>query len=58
MAPGAWKWLASVGLAARRGLGLLPGVPGPEVVAAVGVSAAAARLWCGLPSATGWGVAV
>jgi hypothetical protein len=49
VAPGAWKWLAGVVSAARRGLGLLPGASGAEVVAA-------AWWWCGLPT-VGWGAA-
>jgi hypothetical protein len=49
VAPGAWKWLAGVVSAARRGLGLLPGAFGAEVVAA-------AWWCCGLP-AVGWGAA-
>jgi hypothetical protein len=43
VAPGAWKWLAGVVPAARRGLGLLPGASGAEVVAA-------AWWCCGLPT--------
>ena len=58
MAPGAWKWPAGVVPAARRGLGLLPGVPGTEVVAAAGAAAAAARWsWSGQRPGIGWGAA-
>ena len=56
MAPGAWKRLASGVPAVRRGLGLLPGVPGAEVVAAAG-AVTDVQWWCGLPSAVGWGAA-
>jgi hypothetical protein len=49
VAPGTWRWPAGVVPVARRGLGLLPGASGAEVVA-VG-------WWCcGLP-AIGWGAA-
>jgi hypothetical protein len=54
VAPGAWKWPAGVVPAARRGLGLLPGMPGAEVVA---VTAAARWSWSGPWSAIGWGAA-
>jgi hypothetical protein len=58
VAPGAWKWPAGVVRAARCGLGLLPGVPGAEVVAAAGAVTAAARWWWSGPRpAIGWGVA-
>ena len=61
MAPGAWKWPAGVMRAARRGLGLLPGVPGvpgAEVVAAAGAVTAAARWsWSGPRPGIGWGAA-
>ena len=52
VAPGAWKWLAGVVSAARRGLGLLPGASG-----ASGAEVVAAAWWyCGWP-AVGWGAA-
>ena len=58
MAPGAWKWPAGVVRAARRGLGLLLGMSGAEVVTAARLSAAAVRWWClGLRSAMGCGAA-
>jgi hypothetical protein len=55
VAPGPWKWPASGMRAARGGPGLLPGVPGAEVMAAVGGAAAAVQWRCGLRSAVGWG---
>jgi hypothetical protein len=33
VAPGAWNWPVGVVRAARRGLSLLPGAPGAEVMA-------------------------
>jgi hypothetical protein len=54
VAPGAWKWPAGVVPATRRGLGLLPGVPGTEVVAA---AAAARWSWSGQRPGIGWGAA-
>ena len=57
MAPGAWKWPGVV-RAARRGLGLPPGVPGAEVVVAAGAVTAAARWsWSGLRPAIRGGAA-
>ena len=46
VAPGTWKWLAGVVPTARRGLDLLPGGYGTEVMVAAGVTAAVRRC-CG-----------
>jgi len=58
VAPGAWRWPAGVVPAVCRGLALLPGVSGAQVVVAAGrLAATVGSRCCRLGSGAGWGAA-